>query len=138
MVSKILTTGMEDRECHQMSGQIQYSKMLTTGMEDRGCHDCHPMSGQIQYSKILTTGMEDRGCHPMSGQIQYSKIHVISKNDRLQITSDYMKKCNRLQLITITNYDYPMSDRRYVCIYRPHFVFVLTDAANELLCSLVD
>ena len=26
------------------------------------------------------------------------------------ITSDYMKKCNRLQLITITNYDYPMSD----------------------------
>ena len=31
------------------------------------------------------------------------------KNGRLQITSDYMKKCNRLQLITITNYDYPMS-----------------------------
>ena len=31
------------------------------------------------------------------------------KNGRLQITSDYMKKCNQLQLITITNYDYPMS-----------------------------
>jgi hypothetical protein len=30
-------------------------------------------------------------------------------NGRLQITSDYKKKCNRLQLITITNYDYPMS-----------------------------
>jgi hypothetical protein len=26
----------------------------------------------------------------------------IKKNVRLQITSDYMKKCNRLQLITIT------------------------------------
>jgi hypothetical protein len=26
----------------------------------------------------------------------------LKKNDRLQITSDYMKKCNRLQLITIT------------------------------------
>ena len=26
---------------------------------------------------------------------------------------DYMNKCNRLQLITITNYDYPMSDSDY-------------------------
>jgi len=29
-----------------------------------------------------------------------------------QITSNYMKKCNRLQLITITNYDYLMSVSR--------------------------
>jgi hypothetical protein len=27
--------------------------------------------------------------------------------------------------------------RRYVCIYRPHFVFWLTDAANELLFHLL-
>jgi hypothetical protein len=33
----------------------------------------------------------------------------INKNSRLQITSDYMIKCNQLQLITITNYDDPMS-----------------------------
>ena len=34
----------------------------------------------------------------------------LKKNGRLQITSNYMHKCTRLQLITITNYDYPMSD----------------------------
>ena len=28
--------------------------------------------------------------------------------------------------------------RRYVCIYKPHFVFVLKDAANELLVSSAD
>ena len=43
--------------------------------------------------------------------IDYITITCNLKNDRLQITSDYMKKCNRLQLITITNYDYPMSVR---------------------------
>ena len=32
---------------------------------------------------------------------------------RLQITSDYMIKCNQLQLITITNYDDPMSANQY-------------------------
>jgi hypothetical protein len=41
--------------------------------------------------------------------IDYIMITCNLKNVRLQITSDYMKKCNRLQLITITNYDYPMS-----------------------------
>ena len=41
--------------------------------------------------------------------IDYITITCNLKNVRLQITSDYMKKCNRLQLITITNYDYPMS-----------------------------
>jgi hypothetical protein len=42
----------------------------------------------------------------------------------LQITSDYMKKCNRLQLITITNYDYPMSGYQcttnVVCLNAAH------------------
>ena len=37
----------------------------------------------------------------------------IKKNGRLQITSDYMIKCNRLQLITITNYDDPMSANQH-------------------------
>ena len=37
--------------------------------------------------------------------IDYITITCNLKNDRLQIASDYMKKCNRLQLITITNYD---------------------------------
>ena len=41
--------------------------------------------------------------------IDYITITCNLKNGRLQITSDYMKKCNRLQLITITNYDYPVS-----------------------------
>ena len=54
--------------------------------------------------------------------INYSTITCnLKKNVRLQITFDYIKKvidynrlrlhekCNRLQLITITNYDYPMS-----------------------------
>jgi hypothetical protein len=34
--------------------------------------------------------------------IDYIMITCNLKNGRLQITSDYMKKCNRLQLITIT------------------------------------
>jgi hypothetical protein len=34
--------------------------------------------------------------------INYITITCNLKNGRLQITSDYMKKCNRLQLITIT------------------------------------
>ena len=34
--------------------------------------------------------------------IDYITITCNLKNGRLQITSDYMKKCNRLQLITIT------------------------------------
>jgi hypothetical protein len=38
----------------------------------------------------------------------------IKKNGRLQITSDYMIKCNQLQLITITNYDDPMSANQYI------------------------
>ena len=41
--------------------------------------------------------------------IDYITITCNLKNGRLQIISNYMKKCNRLQLITITNYDYPMS-----------------------------
>jgi hypothetical protein len=45
--------------------------------------------------------------------IDYITITCNLKNGRLQITSDYMKKCNRLQLITITNYDYPMSALYY-------------------------
>ena len=32
---------------------------------------------------------------------------------RLQITSDYMIKCNQLHLITITNYDNPMSGNQH-------------------------
>jgi hypothetical protein len=43
--------------------------------------------------------------------IDYITITCNLKNGRLQNTSDYMKKCNRLQRITITNYDYPMSGR---------------------------
>ena len=42
--------------------------------------------------------------------IDYITITCNLKNGRLQITCDYMKKCNRLQLIRITNYDYPMSE----------------------------
>ena len=34
--------------------------------------------------------------------IDYIMITCNLKNGRVQITSDYMKKCNRLQLITIT------------------------------------
>jgi hypothetical protein len=34
--------------------------------------------------------------------IDYIMITCNLKNGRLQITSDYMKKCNQLQLITIT------------------------------------
>jgi hypothetical protein len=44
--------------------------------------------------------------------IDYITITCNLKNGQLQITSDYMKKCNRLQLITITNYDYPMFFRK--------------------------
>ena len=36
------------------------------------------------------------------------------------------------------NWQFGMLPRRYVCIYRPQFVFVLTDAANELLFSSPD
>ena len=42
--------------------------------------------------------------------IDYIMITCNLKNGRLQITSDDMKKCNRLQLITITNYDYPVCE----------------------------
>ena len=42
--------------------------------------------------------------------IDYLTITCNLRIGRLQITSDYMEKCNRLQLITITNYDYHMSD----------------------------
>ena len=35
--------------------------------------------------------------------IDYIAITCNLKNDRLQIKYDYMKKCNRLQLITITS-----------------------------------
>jgi hypothetical protein len=45
--------------------------------------------------------------------IDYIMITCNLKNGRLQITSDYMEKCNRLQLITITNYDDPMSGRDF-------------------------
>ena len=54
--------------------------------------------------------------------IDYIMITCNLKNDRLQITSDYMKKCNRLQLITITNYDYPMSDSHAI-FSTPSFCF---------------
>ena len=37
----------------------------------------------------------------------------IKKNVRLQITFDYMIKCNQLQLITITNYDDLMSANQH-------------------------
>ena len=46
----------------------------------------------------------------------------LKKNGRLQITSYYMKKCNRLQLITITNYDYPMSGFLDKNSFRPFYV----------------
>jgi len=48
--------------------------------------------------------------------IDYITITCNLKNGLLQITSDYMKKCNRLQLITSTNYDYPMSGGGYLII----------------------
>jgi hypothetical protein len=35
------------------------------------------------------------------------------KNGRLQITSNYMIKCSQLQLISITNYDDPMSANQH-------------------------
>ena len=58
--------------------------------------------------------------------IDYITITCNLKNGRLQITSDYMKKCNRLQLITITNYDYPMSVSHLVTL-----LFLLSlDSAN--------
>ena len=41
--------------------------------------------------------------------MNYITITYNKKNVRLQITSDYMIKCNQLQLITITNYDDLMS-----------------------------
>ena len=37
----------------------------------------------------------------------------IKKIVLLQITFDYMIKCNQLQLITITNYDDPMSANQH-------------------------
>ena len=37
---------------------------------------------------------------------------------RLQIASDYMIKCNQLQLITITNYDDPMSANTDFSLFR--------------------
>ena len=52
--------------------------------------------------------------------IDYITITCNLKNGRLQITSDYMKKCNRLQLITITNYDYPMSGRSPIQLRERH------------------
>ena len=58
----------------------------------------------------------------------YITITCNLKNGWLQITSDYMKKCNRLQLITITNYDYPISVACIVILlvailYRDHVGF---------------
>ena len=60
--------------------------------------------------------------------IDYITITCNLKNGWLQITSDYMKKCNRLQLITITNYDYPISVACIVILlvailYRDHVGF---------------
>ena len=45
--------------------------------------------------------------------IDYITITCNIKNVRLQITSDYMIQCNQLQLITITNYDDPMSANQH-------------------------
>ena len=45
--------------------------------------------------------------------IDYITITCNKKNVQLQITSDYMIKCNQLQLITITNYDDPMSANQH-------------------------
>jgi hypothetical protein len=45
--------------------------------------------------------------------MNYITITYNKKNVRLQITSDYMIKCNQLQLITITNYDDPMSANQH-------------------------
>ena len=45
--------------------------------------------------------------------MNYITITYNKKNVRLQITSDYMIKCNKLQLITITNYDDPMSANQH-------------------------
>ena len=54
----------------------------------------------------------------------YIKITCNLKDGGLQITSNYMKKCNLLQLITITNYDYPMSGYQcttnVVCLNAAH------------------
>ena len=62
--------------------------------------------------------------------IDYITITCNLKNGWLQITSDYMKKCNRLQLITITNYDYPMSVTGVKCFHCTH-VFDLTNLKGE-------
>ena len=46
--------------------------------------------------------------------IDYITItYNIKKNVLLQITFDYMIKCNQLQLITIINYDDPMSANQH-------------------------
>ena len=45
--------------------------------------------------------------------MNYITITYNKKNVRLQITSDYMIKCNQLQLITITNCDDPMSANQH-------------------------
>jgi hypothetical protein len=61
--------------------------------------------------------------------IDYNTIICNLKNGRLQITSDYMKKCNRLQLIMITNYDYLMSShRQFLVSFWPcnHDYFLIT------------
>ena len=55
--------------------------------------------------------------------IDYITITCNLKNGRLQITSDYMKKCNRLQLITNTNDDYPMSVTHYRTVKQYTYTF---------------
>jgi hypothetical protein len=56
--------------------------------------------GGIMVS-VLASSEVDRGFEPQSGQIDYITITCNLKNGRLQITSDYMKKCNRLQRLRL-------------------------------------
>jgi hypothetical protein len=67
--------------------------------------------------------------------IDYITITCNIKNVRLQITSDYMIQCNQLQLITITNYDDPMSANQdqelhvvaifVTLLYNDHFLYYM-------------
>jgi hypothetical protein len=59
---------------------------------------------QYPWKKMLTFNMN---------VIDYITITWNLRNGRLQITSDYMKKCNRLQLITITPCLLPRKGWRY-------------------------
>jgi len=55
----------------------------------------------------------------------------IKKYGRLQITSDYLIKCNQLQLITITNYDDLMSANQHQKLPVVVAMFVKGSGLNE-------